>query len=125
MHMGLEVDSWIYIVAGAALLILPNTTFVAEGGALAWWSMMVAGAILVLLGGFDAWAAATGRTQAVGLTEYVGVLVGAWLVGFAYFSTGDNAYMYASIGIGAVALVAGIYGLWAASQSRALKGRPA
>lgn len=117
MHAGIELASWVNIVAGGIVVALPFFTY--DMSATIGWTMLAAGAVLALLGAFDAWAAATARASRVLIPAGASAIVGAFIVIFVMLAVPVSAYYWVNVGLGVVGILAGVSSAWAANRSAA------
>lgn len=116
MHRGIEMGSWVNVLAGAFVVAIPFITL-GESSA-AWWSGVVSGSLLVALALYDAYAAATSKAAKVLWTASVNVVIGGWLLVYPFFAAANDTYQWLNVVAGAVVFVTSAYSAWASSKAR-------
>lgn len=123
LHLGLEIGSWVNLIAGAALVTLVMMDYydvwsIGAGSAFTWWSTMLLGLVLIGVAGYDAWGAATERAGSLEASEYVLFVIGAWLVAYPWYSPANDRFVFVASAIGLVVAAVTAYGVWAAHNAR-------
>lgn len=122
VNVGIEASSWINIAAGIALAGLAY--YLARDVNGAYYSGLASGVILVAVGAYTAWAAATQRSGSTLAASALSLLVGMWSVGYPWFTAAISTYVYASAAVGIVVIVVSGYELYAAGRARGLERGP-
>ncbi|MHB8603758.1 MAG: SPW repeat domain-containing protein [Thermoplasmatota archaeon] len=122
VSIGIETSSWINIVAGFTIAIVAWYQTTTSDATL--WSGLIAGAVLVVLGAYTAWAAATARAGATMWASWLTLVAGVWLLAYPFFVTMTNAYYYTSLSVGLVVGLVSAYEIYAASKIGESAQRP-
>jgi hypothetical protein len=115
-NIGIETSSWINMAGGILVAIiayyqtpdLTNNPFLAA---------VIPGALLVALGAYTAWAAATGRSKTTMWPSVGSALLGVWLLGYPWFASVSSTYLYTVSGTGLVVAIVSAYEMWASGSS--------
>lgn len=114
VNVGIESSSWINIAAGAAAM---GVAFY-EGGTTTtpYWSALIAGGILVLLGAYTAYAAANDKARSAMGFGIAGLVVGLWLAAYPFFVGVSDLYFWTTLVAGIVAAIVSGFEIWAANR---------
>lgn len=119
MNAGIETGAWVNIVLGVLVIATPFFTAV-EGSA--FWNDILVGLLVIVLAGYNAWAAANAHVGSVLWPASANVLLGVWLILFPFFADVTLAYFWANLIFGALIVIAAVYNAWAASTARGARG---
>lgn len=122
IDIGIETSSWLNIAAGLVVGFVAyyqTTSYDAP-----FYSGVVSGVLLVLIGAYTAWAGATDRGRTTMWPSVATLLVGLWLVGYPWFASVNDTYLYATAAVGAVAAIVSGYEIYAASTVESRMPRP-
>ncbi|MFA5861387.1 MAG: hypothetical protein WDA16_06790 [Candidatus Thermoplasmatota archaeon] len=123
MNVGIETSSWINMAAGALIAVVAyfqTTSYNAP-----FYSGVISGVILVVIGAFTAWAGARDRSGSALWPSMASALVAAWAAAYPWFASVTNTYVYVTSGAALVVLVVSVYEAYAANRSgRSMPRRP-
>lgn len=117
VNVGIETSSWINIVVG--VLAAGAAYYYTATNANPFYSGLVSGIVLVLVGAYTAYAALSeNRASRAMWPSVLSLLVGIWLMAYPWFTSETNSYIYSQAGLGAVAAVVSGYEIFQANRSK-------
>lgn len=119
VNVGIETGSWINIVAGVVVAAVGYYQTYYQTSTLdnAFWSATIGGLLLVVIGAFTAWMAATSRDRSTLWPSGLALLTGVWLAAYPWFISVSDAYFYTSVAAGVVVALTSAYEMYAAFRS--------
>lgn len=112
---GIQTGAWINVVIGVIVFAVPF--FTVESVA-AFWNNIIVGIAIVALAGWNAWAASQGRVSSALGPAVVNVILGVWLMVFAFFAVAEPAFLWWTGLMGLALVIVAGYNAWASSTAR-------
>ena len=126
VNVGIETGSWVNIVAGITVAAVGyyQTYYQTSEFSSAFWSATIGGLLLVVIGAFTAWMAATGRDRSTLWPSGLSLLAGIWLAAYPWFLSVTDAYFYTSVAAGVIVALVSAYEMYAAFRADEPSMRP-
>lgn len=115
VNKGIEASSWLNIALGVFVIAIGYYQTTEFAGP--FYSALVAGLVLIAVGAYSAWAAATERSRSTMWPAVAGLLAGLWLIAYPWFVGVNDTYFYSNVGAGVAAAIVSGYEIYAASVS--------